>query len=129
MKSDKKMAILMTVILAASICAMIPATQAITTPPPYPEPDLGWPPFSTGDDITDVAIGDLTGNSVADVAFIDYLPGQTVFALHGNNGTVYWNDTNVSGCSIAVGDVDGDSKNEIVAGGQNNTYIPVITVY
>jgi hypothetical protein len=135
MRSDKKMAILITMVLAASVCAMIPATQAVEptptpTPPPYPEPELGWKNNDSAWDITDVAIGDLTGNSVADVAFIDFVPGQTVFALHGNNGTVYWNDTNVSGFSIATGDVDGDNKNEIVAGGWNaNEGKPGITVF
>ncbi|HUV02099.1 MAG TPA: FG-GAP-like repeat-containing protein [Desulfobacteria bacterium] len=127
MKSDKKMAILITAVLAASVCAMIPATQAILLPP---EPDLGWVNTSSDGDVTDVAIGDLTLNGIDNVAFIDYLPSGTVFALHGNNGTEYWNYTNVSGFSIAVGDVDGDGKNEVVAGGYNdNESKPGITVF
>jgi hypothetical protein len=58
------------------------------------------------------------------------VPPKTVFALYGNNGTEYWNYTNVSGYSIAVGDVDGDNKNEVVAGGWNATEgKPGITVF
>ncbi|MCK4736375.1 MAG: FG-GAP repeat protein, partial [Methanophagales archaeon] len=118
MKSDKKMAIMVTAIIAVSVFAAIPVTQAVIPPPP--EPDLAWHNTSSTGNVTDVAIGDLTLNGVADVAFIDIGEIQaTVFVVYGNNGTEYWNDTNVSGYSIAVGDIDGDGKNEVVAGGFN----------
>ena len=139
MRSDKKMAIMIIAIIAVSVFAAIPTVQAIVdptpsptptpTPTPPPEPDLAWAPFSTGYDIPDVAIGDLTLNGVADVAFIDNVMHDTVFAVYGNNGSVYWQNDTVAGYSIAVGDVDGDGKNEVVAGGWNSTYTPGITVF
>ena len=130
MKSDKKMAIMVTAIIAVSVFVAIPATQALTpTPTPTPpEPDLAWTPFSTGCDVTDVAIGDLTLNGTDDVAFIDACV-DTVFAVYGKNGTEYWQNDTVRGYSIAVGDVDGDDKNEIVAGGQNFYFGNGITVF
>ena len=121
MKSDKKMAILITAIMAVSVFAAMPVTQALIA---CPEPDLAWTPFSTGYDIPDVAIGDLTGNGIADVAFIDVQPSPspplTVYAVYGDNGTEYWHNHSVYGYSIAVGDVDDDVKNEVVAGGYND---------
>ena len=129
MKRDKKMAIMITAIIAISVFAVMPVTQAVPTPP-LPAPDLAWTPFSTGYDVTDVAIGDLTLNGIDDIAFIDYCRPTTVYAIYGINGTDYWNYTNVSGYSIAVGDVDGDGKNEVVAGGYNDDYSkPGITVF
>ncbi|MGB7533021.1 MAG: choice-of-anchor U domain-containing protein [Halobacteriota archaeon] len=120
MKSDKKMAILVTAIIAVSVFAAIPATQAVKIE--YPAPDLKWKNVDSTGAVTDVAIGDLTGNGIADVAFIDsQLPG-TVFVVYGNNGTVYWQKDTVAGYSIAVGDIDGDDdgENEVIVGGVNN---------
>ena len=125
LRSDKKRAILIAVILAASMVAAIPTGQA--PPPFYPEPDLGWENTQSSGDVTDVAVGDLT-NGGADVAFIDHAIPDTAFAVYGNNGTEYWKDINVSGYSIAVGDIDGDEKNEVVAGGWNKGE-PGITVF
>jgi len=124
MKSDKKMAIMITAIIAVSVFAAITATQAQLA---HPEPDPAWKVPSDGD-VADVAIGDLTLNGVADVASIDDF-GDTVFAVYGDNGTEYWNDTIVSGYSIAVGDIDGDEKNEVVAGGYNDDEDFGITVF
>lgn len=120
MKSDKKIVIMATAIIAVSVFAAIPAMQALVLPlPPPPEPDLAWEPFSTSCDIPDVAIGDLTLNGVDDVAFIDTC-FPTVYAVYGTNGTEYWHNHSVYGYSIAVGDVDDDGKNEVVAGGYND---------
>ncbi len=116
--------------MVAAIIAVsaIPATQAVMADT-YPAPDEKWNNTDSHGDVTDVAIGDLTGNGIDDVAFIDHVY-DTVFAVYGNNGTVYWNEPNVSGYSIAVGDVDNDGKNELVAGGYNlNEGKPGITVF
>ncbi len=99
------MAIMITAIMAVSVFAAIPVTQA---QPAIPEPDLAWTPISTGYDITDVAIGDLTGNGTDDVAFIDVQPYPSppppaVYAVYGTNGTDYWHNHSVYGYSIAVG--------------------------
>ena len=54
----------------------------------------------------------------------------TVYAVHGTDGTEYWHNHSVYGYSIAVGDVDDDGKNEVVAGGYNdNESKPGITVF
>jgi hypothetical protein len=96
----------------------------------YPAPEVAWHFTEHYGDATDLAVGDLTGNGVADVAFIDNQIIDTAFALYGNNGTEYWSDIYASGYSIAVGDVDGDTRNEVVAGGYNsNAGKPGITVF
>ena len=119
------------VIVAAIFLFMIVAIPTGQAPPPapdYPEPDLAWH-NPTNYDVTDLAVGDLTSNGGADVAFIDYEP-PSAFVVYGNDGKEYWKDSYVGGLSIAVGDVDGDGKNEVVVGGYNNNPGTVgITVY
>jgi len=115
MKSDKRMAILITTIIAISVFAAMPAAQAVDG---YPTPALRWHNTDSSHDVTDVAIGDLTGNGVADVAFVD-VEYDTLFAVYGINGTDYWKNVSMSGYSIAIGDVDGDDKNEVVVGGRS----------
>jgi hypothetical protein len=119
MKSDKKIAIMVTAIIAVSVFAAIPATQAQDD---YPEPDLKWKNVDSTGAVTDVAIGDLTGNGIADVAFIDNQLPDTVFVVYGHNDTVYWQNDTVAGYSIAVGDIDGDDdgENEVIVGSVNN---------
>jgi hypothetical protein len=96
----------------------------------YPAPEVAWHFTEHYGDATDLAVGDLTGNGVADVAFVDDQIFDTAFALYGNNGTEYWNNIYVSGYSIAIGDVDGDTRNEVVAGGRKyGENEPGITVF
>ena len=122
------------VIIAAILLAMIlviSTGQAIPVSV-YPEPVLAWLNTQSNGDITDVAVGELVGNGGADVVFIDnfIISPDTAFAVYGINGTEYWTNFSVSGYSIAVGDVDGDTKNEVVAGGWNtNEGKPGITVF
>jgi hypothetical protein len=76
-----------------------------------------WKNTDGSGNVTDVAIGDLIGNGTDDVAFIDdEIPPDTVFAVYGNNGSVHRRNLFVCDYSIAVGDVDDDGKNEVVAG-------------
>jgi len=114
MKSDKKRTIRITILIVALVFATLQTTQAVAG---YPTPDLAWHNPVLYGDVTDVAIGDLTGNGVADVAYVD-TEYDTLSAVYGINGTNYWQDVNMTrGYSIAIGDVDGDDKNEVVAGG------------
>ncbi len=95
----------------------LPTGQAPVPEPVYPEPDLAWHNPVLYKDVTDVAIGDLTGNGVADVAYID-TEYDTLSAVYGVNGAIYWQDVEIMGFAIAIGDVDDDDKNEVVAGGR-----------
>lgn len=106
--------------MAVSIFTAIPVAQALALPPP--EPDLLWENTDSNGDVTDVATGKLTGNT--DVAFLDNTIPDTVFTVYGINGTVYRKNISVAGYSIAVGDVDGDGKNEVIAGGYNDDIGP-----
>jgi hypothetical protein len=113
MQRDKRMLRCLLVGLALLLLAL--PVQA------YPAPDVAWHFTNHVGDATDLAIGDLTGDGVADVAFIDTAhPADTVFVLYGHNGTVYWHNDAVAGYAIAVGDVDGDSANEVIAGNASN---------
>jgi hypothetical protein len=117
MNTKKMRAIMFAVVMAASFVAAVSTAQA---QPVFPAPDLAWKNIDSTGDVTDVAIGDLTGNGVADVAFIDRQFPGTVFIVYGHNGTVYWHNESVSGYSIAVGDIDDDPENEVIVGGVNN---------
>jgi hypothetical protein len=88
----------------------------------YPAPEVAWHYTAHSGDATDLAVGDLTGNGVADVAFIDTSSGTSLFALRGDNGVTRW-QTHIlaGGYAIAVGDVNGDTANEVIAGSMNGT--------
>jgi hypothetical protein len=116
-------AILVISVFTAILTAQAPGIE-------LPAPDLMWKNTDSYGDITDVAIGDLTGDGIDDVAFIDdMLPAGTVSVVRGTDGEVYWKNETVAGYSIAVGDVDGDEKNEVIAGGFNEYYGNGITVF
>ncbi|MBN1455922.1 MAG: PQQ-like beta-propeller repeat protein [Methanomicrobia archaeon] len=88
----------------------------------YPEPEVAWHYTEHYGDATDLAVGDLTGNGVADVAFIDTSSGTSLFALRGVDGVKRWQTHMVAGgYAIAVGDVNGDTANEVIAGSMNGT--------
>jgi len=88
----------------------------------YPAPEVAWHFTEHTGDATDLAVGDLTGNGVADVAFIDTSSGTSLFALRGDNGVLRWQTHMVAGgYAIAVGDVNGDTANEVIAGSVNGT--------
>ena len=114
-------------ILVISVFTAIPTAQAQGIA--LPAPDLVWKNTDSDGDVTDVAIGDLTGDGIDDVAFIDDVIPDTVFVVYGTDGTVYWQNETVSGYSIAVGDVDDDGKNEVIAGGFNEYHGNGITVF
>jgi len=83
-----------------------------------PSPVLLWSYNNTTDDITDIATGILFGGSNDDVAAIDAPPeNDTLHAIPGNStdpATATWT-LPIDGYSVAIGDIDNDSVNEIVA--------------
>lgn len=73
------------------------------------------------DDLTDLAVGDLNGDTKQDVAAIDDFLPTTLFVFKGEGsgsgtGSVEW-DHEMYGYSVAVGDIDGDTLNEVIASG------------
>jgi hypothetical protein len=106
--------------VALSFLLAIPAT-ASTVGPPLPE-DL-WSYNATAD-ITDIAIGDLDNDGNDDVVAIDNLSGasDTLHVISGEGpGDWQWQDTSMAGYAVAVGDVNNDGWNEVIAGGWNAT--------
>jgi uncharacterized repeat protein (TIGR01451 family) len=89
-------------------------------PPPItepPAPELLWVQNVEGD-VTDLAVGDLNGDNKEDVAALDF-QRETLNVLDGEgdgagSGKVDWSK-DISGFSVAVGDIDGDHLNEVVA--------------
>jgi uncharacterized repeat protein (TIGR01451 family) len=90
-------------------------------PPPItepPAPELLWV-YHVTDDVTDIAVGELNGDGKEDVVAVDYLPlNTTLHVLRGEgdgngNGAILWQQP-LDGLSVAVGDIDGDGKNEVV---------------
>jgi hypothetical protein len=89
----------------------------------YPAPEVAWHYTAHSGDATDLAIGDLTGNGVADVAFIEASPTPDLLrarVLRGHDGDFKWAAI-IAGYAIAVGDVNGDNANEVIAGSLNGT--------
>jgi len=118
MRSDKKMAIMITTIMVISAFALVMPVSAQNGPP---EPVELWN-YPTSGNVTDIALGHLDGNPGDDVAAIDdFLPPDTLHAISGSDGTQLWQDLSMAGYAVAVGDITGDGVNEVIAGGSNGT--------
>ena len=113
MKSDKKIAIMVTAIMVISVFAFVMPVSA-----QWPEPVELW---SYPTNVVDIAIGDLNGDGKDDVAAID-IGGGTVHAISGPDGTPLWDNESVGGLAIDVGDIDGNPGNEVIAGGYNSDF-------
>jgi hypothetical protein len=80
--------------------------------------------FETEEPVMDIELGDLDGDTGVEVAAITNSTGvATLYAIDVDNATKQemWNydiawDTNYYGESLAIGDIDRDYKNEVVAG-------------
>jgi hypothetical protein len=81
-------------------------------------PEVLWIHEMYGD-VTDLAIGDLNNDGNEDVAAIDNFKDKTLDVFRGEgdgsgNTVISW-DKELSGLSVAIGDIDGDTVNEVVA--------------
>ncbi|MFC1916853.1 choice-of-anchor U domain-containing protein [Chloroflexota bacterium] len=79
----------------------------------HPSPVELWK-YDLIDDVTDLAVGKLNEDDNEDVVTIDAPPPPNLHVLYGQDGGDYWGK-DFDGLSVAVGDIDGDSLNEVVA--------------
>jgi len=72
-----------------------------------------WPPVTPGGEVVDLAVGKLDGDAGMDVAAIG--EGTVCLYVYNSTGGLMWSDSEVSGTTVEIGDVDGDGDNEVVA--------------
>jgi hypothetical protein len=72
----------------------------------------GWPVVIEGEHVIDLAVGQLDGKGGVDVVAIG--PGPACLYAYNSTGGLMWQDVNVSGRTVEIGDVDGDGDNEVV---------------
>jgi hypothetical protein len=82
----------------------------------------GWPVSPAGD-VVDLAIGQLDGIDGMDVAAIGQSEPATLY-VYDSSGTQLWMDHDISGCTVEIGDVNGDGDNEVVAPSYGESYPP-----
>jgi hypothetical protein len=71
----------------------------------------GWP-VAPGDDVIDLALGQLDGMDGVDVAAIGE---SNSLYVYDSDGSLLWGTSEVHGSTVEIGDVDGDGDNEVVA--------------
>jgi len=118
MKSDKKIAIMVTAIIALSVFLMLVTPVSAKIGPP--EPEELWN-YTTSYDVTDIALGALDANPGDDVAAIDMHSADTIHAISGLGADAWnWTNVSISGYAIGVGDINKSIPgNEVIAGGYN----------
>ncbi len=85
-------------------------------------------PFTTGKSPSRVAIGDLNGDGIADIAVANYKSNSiTVFIMAKNAvSSSYTIPVGIHPDGIAIADLNGDGKGDIVVGNSGESFINVI---
>jgi hypothetical protein len=86
-------------------------------------------PFTTGRSPSRVAIGDLNGDGIADIAVTNYKSNSiTVFMMSKTGvGSSYSLPVGIHPDGLAIADLNGDGKGDIVVGNCGDHYITLIT--
>jgi len=85
-------------------------------------------PFATGTAPSRIAMGDLNGDGIADIAVANYKSGDiSVFIMNKQGVTAsYTVKTGISPDGIAIADLNGDNKADIVVSNSGEHFIDII---
>ncbi len=116
--NKKLLPVVVTISLVLSFSLAIPVAANMVHPP---LPEELWS-YNTSGNVTDIAVGDLNKDDKDDVVAIDdfFVGLFTLHAIPGEGpGAWQWQDSSIAGYAVAIGDINGDGWNEVIAGGEN----------
>jgi hypothetical protein len=85
-------------------------------------------PFTTGRSPSRVAIGDVTGDGIADIAVTNYNSNSITVFIMGKNGVAssYTIPIGAKPDGLAIADLNGDGKADIVAANSGDNYVTLL---
>jgi len=86
-------------------------------------------PFTTGIGPTRVAIGDMNGDGIQDIAVANYKSGTVTIFIMGKKGVIssYTVTVGSKPDGIAIGDLNGDGKKDIIVANSGSNYLTLIS--